>query len=53
MTIMIIAGEVSGDLLGAELCTELNNIDSSLNIIGIGGDRMKQAGAEIVYHIKG
>lgn len=48
---MIIAGEVSGDLLGAELCTELNNIDSSLNIVGIGGDRMKQAGAEIIYHI--
>ena len=49
--IMIIAGEVSGDLLGAELSGELKNVDGNLNIIGVGGDRMKQAGVEIIYHI--
>jgi lipid-A-disaccharide synthase len=49
--IMIIAGEVSGDLLGAELSGELKNVDGTLNIIGVGGDRMKQAGVEIIYHI--
>lgn len=51
MTIMIIAGEVSGDLLGAELSAELKKVNSNLNIIGIGGDRMKLAGVEIIYHI--
>ncbi len=49
--IMIIAGEVSGDLLGAELSAELKNIDKNLKIVGLGGDRMKQAGVEIIYHI--
>jgi|SRR5690554_576501 len=50
-TVMIIAGEVSGDLLGAELSVELKNINRNLNLTGIGGDRMKQAGVEIIYHI--
>jgi lipid-A-disaccharide synthase len=49
--IMIITGEVSGDLLGAELSVELKKIDGNLNIVGIGGDRMKLAGVEIIYHI--
>jgi lipid-A-disaccharide synthase len=51
MNVMIIAGEVSGDLLGAELSAELKSVDKNLNIIGIGGDRMRQAGVEIIYHI--
>jgi len=49
--IMIIAGEVSGDLLGAELSTELKKIDGKLNIVGVGGDRMNLAGVKIIYHI--
>jgi len=49
--IMIIAGEVSGDLLGAELSSELKKINGNLNIVGIGGERMKLAGVEIIYHI--
>ncbi|MEJ2615092.1 MAG: lipid-A-disaccharide synthase [Ignavibacteriaceae bacterium] len=50
--LMIIAGEVSGDLHGSSLVRELKNMDSSLNIYGIGGDRMKDEGMEIIYHIK-
>jgi len=49
--IMIIAGEVSGDLLGGELSTELMRLDSNIKLYGIGGDKMKQAGVEIIYHI--
>jgi len=49
--IMIIAGEVSGDLLGAELSSELKKINGNLNIVGIGGERMELAGVEIIYHI--
>jgi lipid-A-disaccharide synthase len=49
--IMIIAGEVSGDLHGASLAEELKKIDKDLNIYGIGGDRMRQAGVELIYHI--
>lgn len=49
--IMIIAGEVSGDLLGGELSTELMRLDSNIKLYGIGGDKMRQAGVEIIYHI--
>ncbi len=49
---MIIAGEASGDLHGASLINELKKLDPSLNISGIGGDRMESAGMEIIYHIK-
>ena len=48
---MIIAGEVSGDLHGASLIVELKKLDRRLNIYGIGGDKMKAAGMNIVYHI--
>lgn len=48
---MIIAGEVSGDIHGASLIRELKELDSSLEIFGIGGDLMKDAGMKINYHI--
>ncbi len=49
--IMIIAGEVSGDLLGGELSRELLQLDNKIKLFGIGGDKMKQAGVEIICHI--
>jgi lipid-A-disaccharide synthase len=49
--IMIIAGEVSGDLLGGELSTELLKLNDDIKLFGIGGDKMKQAGVEIICHI--
>jgi lipid-A-disaccharide synthase len=49
--IMIIAGEISGDLHGASLITELKKTDTSINIYGIGGDKMIKAGMEPAYHI--
>ena len=49
--LMIIAGEVSGDLHGSSLVKELKKMDKSINIYGIGGDRMKAEGMELIYHI--
>jgi lipid-A-disaccharide synthase len=49
--IMIIAGEVSGDLIGGSLVKELKRIDSHLEILGIGGDKMKSSGMKLLYHI--
>ncbi len=49
--LMIIAGEVSGDLHGSTLVKELKKLNKSLNIYGIGGDRMKSEGMDLVYHI--
>jgi len=49
--VLVIAGEASGDLHGASLIRELKNLDSSLKIFGIGGDKMKAEGMELIYHI--
>ncbi len=49
--LMIIAGEVSGDLHGASLIEELKKLDPVLDIYGIGGDRMQAAGMNLIYHI--
>jgi len=49
--LMIITGEVSGDLIGASLIRELKKIDAGLTIFGIGGDKMREQGMNILYHI--
>ncbi len=49
--LLIIAGEVSGDLIGASLVKELKKMDADLNLAGIGGNRMKTAGSELIFHI--
>ena len=43
--IFILAGEASGDLLGADLITALKKqFNNDVTIIGVGGEKMKQAG---------
>ena len=49
--LMIITGEVSGDLIGASLIRELKILDTGLMIFGIGGDKMREQGMNILYHI--
>jgi len=49
--VLVIAGEASGDLHGASLIREIKKLDSSLKIFGIGGDKMKAEGMELIYHI--
>ena len=48
---MIITGEVSGDLIGASLIRELKSLKPDLKITGIGGDKMKSVGMDLIYHI--
>ncbi|MCU0414122.1 MAG: lipid-A-disaccharide synthase [Ignavibacteriaceae bacterium] len=47
---MIITGEVSGDLIGASLIRELKSLMPDLKITGIGGDKMKSVGMDLIYH---
>lgn len=49
--ILIIAGEVSGDLHAAALVHELTKLDDQVKLFGIGGDKMKEAGVELIYHL--
>ncbi len=51
-TIMIIAGEPSGDLQASRVAAELKEIAPDLEIVGMGGDLMEEAGVELTYHIR-
>jgi lipid-A-disaccharide synthase len=50
-TIMIVAGESSGELYGSLLAKALRKRWPDVNIIGVGGERMKEAGVVLVSHI--
>jgi lipid-A-disaccharide synthase len=50
--LLIIAGEASGDLHGSELIKKLKAADSEIQIFAVGGERMQNAGAELLYNIK-
>ena len=43
-SMMIIAGESSGDFHSASLISALKKINPDIEISGIGGERMRQAG---------
>jgi lipid-A-disaccharide synthase len=47
----MIAGEASGDLHGAGVVRELKRRDPSIEVFGVGGDRMREAGMDLVYHV--
>lgn len=49
--LMIIAGEISGDLIGASLIKELKKLDPKIATYGIGGNNMQIEGMNILYHI--
>ncbi len=49
--LMIIAGEESGDLVGAALIKEMKKMNPGITIYGIGGDRMKAEGMNLIYNI--
>ncbi|MDR1031875.1 MAG: lipid-A-disaccharide synthase [Holosporales bacterium] len=51
-TVFIIAGEVSGDIIGARLIEAIARLDSSVQFVGVGGDRMIKAGLQPLFHMK-
>jgi lipid-A-disaccharide synthase len=51
-TIMIIAGEASGDLHGSSLAASLKTMDPGLRLIGMGGEKMIKAGVESYQNIE-
>jgi lipid-A-disaccharide synthase len=52
MRYYIIAGEASGDLHGSNLIKEIRKLDTGAIIRCWGGDRMQQAGGELVKHYR-
>jgi lipid-A-disaccharide synthase len=52
-TVMIIAGESSGELYGSLLAQALKNSYPDLHILGVGGEKMQMAGVELVSGVAG
>lgn len=52
MKYYIIAGEASGDLHGSNLIKELKKLDASSTIRCWGGDKMQEAGGDLVKHYR-
>jgi len=48
---MIVAGEASGDLHGAALCAALRALAPDTRVFGMGGERMRAAGAELLADV--
>lgn len=51
-TVMIVAGESSGELYGALLAMEIKALWPSAKILGVGGQRMREAGVTLVAGIE-
>ncbi len=50
--ILIVTGEASGDVHGANLAKALKALDPDLSLLGVGGSRMQAAGVELVQGIR-
>ncbi len=48
--ILLVAGEVSGDLHGASLVEAIRRIDASIHFYGVGGEGLKKQGMDLLYH---
>lgn len=50
---MIISGEASGDIYGCHLVQAMKELDPNLEIVGMCGQKMAQAGVNILFDMKG
>ncbi len=49
-SLLIVAGEASGDLHASKIVASLKKLAPDVHIFGVGGDRMRAAGMELNYH---
>ncbi|MEE9204324.1 MAG: lipid-A-disaccharide synthase, partial [Nitrospirales bacterium] len=50
--ILIVTGEASGDLHGANLARALRTLRQDVEILGVGGDKMQAAGVQLLAGIQ-
>jgi len=48
--ILLVAGEVSGDLHGSHLMKAIQRIDPEIQFFGVGGEGLERAGMKLLYH---
>ena len=49
-SILMVAGEASGDLHGSKLVARLRGSVPSIDVFGVGGERMRSAGMDALFH---
>ncbi|MDI6762938.1 MAG: lipid-A-disaccharide synthase [Thermodesulfobacteriota bacterium] len=49
--IMLVAGEVSGDLHGAHLVQAIQEIDPEIQFFGVGGEGLEKRGMKLLHHV--
>ena len=47
--ILLVAGEVSGDLHGSHLVEAIQSVDPEIQFFGVGGEGLKRTGMELLY----
>ncbi|MEW6273212.1 MAG: lipid-A-disaccharide synthase, partial [Thermodesulfobacteriota bacterium] len=47
-TVLLVAGEASGDLRGAELVRALRDLVPDVRVVGVGGEKLRAAGMEVL-----
>jgi lipid-A-disaccharide synthase len=50
--VLVSCGEPSGDLYAGDLVRELREQAGSLDVFGLGGDRLQEAGGRLVAHVR-
>ena len=50
--IMMLAGEPSGDLHGSNLASELKMASPGIELFGVGGEKMRKAGVNLIFDLK-
>jgi len=51
-SILLLAGEASGDYHAAALVRELKQLSPGIRVTGIGGDKLAQAGMKLLHHYR-
>lgn len=51
LKIMLVAGEVSGDLHGSLLAKSLKVLQPDIKLFGMGGPRMKEMGVDVIFNV--
>ncbi len=51
--VLIVTGEASGDLHGASLAKALQSLRPDIELVGMGGGRMRAAGVRMLHGIEG
>lgn len=51
-SVLLLAGEASGDYHAAALVRQLRQLSPGIHVAGIGGDKLAQAGMELLHHYR-